>query len=108
MIGNCSSSEAAAINDAGQVVGYSAVGNGASQSETAALWSGGKIINLGALFPEGAGSFAAGSFANAINDSGQVVGWSSIGGKQYATEWSPSASSLTWGASGQGVRFIRA
>ncbi len=54
-------SGASAINDAGQVVGYSSVLAGTTY---ATEWSGDSVINLG----EGA--------ATAINDAGQVVGGS--------------------------------
>jgi probable HAF family extracellular repeat protein len=51
-------SAAAGINDAGQVVGYSLVGNGSYATE----WSGGSSINLGGL----SGSTSSG--ARGIND----------------------------------------
>ena len=67
-------SVAAAINDAGVVVGES----GGYATE----WSGGRVINLGGL----PGSSL--SEAESINNSGQVVGFSVVGGVTYATEWS--------------------
>jgi probable HAF family extracellular repeat protein len=66
-------SVAAAINDAGVVVGES----GGYATE----WSGGRVINLGRL----PGSSL--SEAESIN-TGQVVGFSVVGGVTYATEWS--------------------
>jgi len=53
------------INDAGQVVGYSA---GVSVAVYATLWSGGAAINLGGL------SGNNGGVAEAINDLGQGGG----------------------------------
>jgi probable HAF family extracellular repeat protein len=52
-------------------------GSGACATE----WSGRNVINLGGL----PGSYE--SVANGINDAGQVVGWSLVGGL-HATEWS--------------------
>ena len=94
------------INEFGQVVGYSYAGGFTYATE----WSGGKVIDLG---PGGAyainnvgqvlvgygvwsnggvtdlGSLpgSTGFEAVAINDSGQVVGWSIVGDYSYATEW---------------------
>ena len=45
-------------------------------------WSRGRVINLGGL----PGSIN--SVAGAINDAGQVVQESPLGGRDYATEWS--------------------
>jgi len=67
-------SEAAAINDSGQVVGSSSGG--------ATEWNNGSVIYLGGL----PGSAAIG--ASAINDAGQVVGIRSFGPAYVATEWS--------------------
>jgi probable HAF family extracellular repeat protein len=67
-----------AINNAGQVVGYSFVGGIVYATE----WSGGNVINLANL------PGATGSIANDINDAGLVVGDSNVGGTHYATEWS--------------------
>src|SRR5271166_6021329 len=64
------SSFAGGINDAGQVVGYSAVSGAASVYAT--LWSGGAAIDLGGL------SGSIGGEASAINDLGQVVGYSEV------------------------------
>jgi probable HAF family extracellular repeat protein len=69
-------SQAAGINDAGQVVGIS---TDAAGHVVATEWSNGQVINL-----PGAPYSAAGS----INHAGQVVGFSPVGGDQTATEWS--------------------
>src|ERR1700693_3190886 len=45
-------------------------------------WSGGSVINLGGL----PGSSESQAFS--INDAGQAVGLSLVGGVSYATEWS--------------------
>jgi len=61
-------SEARAINDAGQVVGWAEVANGHIH---AFMYSGEKMTDLGALSGDT-------SSAEAINSSGQVVGWSGL------------------------------
>jgi probable HAF family extracellular repeat protein len=71
---NLGPGEANGINDAGQVAGLGPGG--------ATEWSGGKVISLGGL----PGSTL--SDALAINNAGQVVGYSVVGGVQTATEWS--------------------
>jgi probable HAF family extracellular repeat protein len=63
-----SSSDAAAINDSGQVVGWADTSAGSSH---AFLYSAGTMQDLGTLG-------GSDSQAYAINASGQVVGWSSI------------------------------
>jgi uncharacterized membrane protein len=62
------------------------LGIGASRSahaQWATEWSGGSVINLGSL-PGGTGN----SYPFSVNDAGQVVGRSYVGGHYYATEWS--------------------
>jgi probable HAF family extracellular repeat protein len=66
-LGGCCSS-AAAINSAGQVVGYSFLANGGYH---AFLWEKGVMTDLGA--PGGNSPYSG---AAAINSSGEVVGWS--------------------------------
>ena len=71
-------SGAAAINSAGQVVGWSETGKGGSH---AVLWEGGHIVDLGTL----GGSI---SEAVGINPRGQVVGWSeTAGGATHGFLW---------------------
>jgi len=84
------SSVAQAINNAGQVVGVSAVGGVGYAVE----WSNGSIINLGGL--PGSTSSSAGG----INDAGQVVGSSRVGGVTYPVEWSNGAISNLGGLPG--------
>ena len=64
------------------MVGYGGVGGFPNATE----WSRGRVINLGGL------PGSTDSIAEAINDAGQVVGYSDVGGLfggvGYATEWS--------------------
>jgi probable HAF family extracellular repeat protein len=62
-------SEALAVNDAGQVVGYA--GEGYYWDARAFLWSDTGVINIHASLPTEAKT----SFATAINEAGAVVGW---------------------------------
>ena len=71
--------EATSINNAGQVVGESQVGNVIYAVE----WSNGNVINLGSL--PGAGT----NLPLSINDAGKAVGYTYIGSSAFttATEW---------------------
>jgi len=66
-------SQGNAVNLSGQVAGASNTNKGGTD---AALWTGKKATDLGALGPLAAGSY---SIAYGINDSGQVVGFSAAG-----------------------------
>jgi probable HAF family extracellular repeat protein len=66
-------SEAHAINNAGQVVGYANLADG---SPHAFLWSEGSMRDLGTLG-------GANSWARGINDAGQVVGWAELADSHY-------------------------
>lgn len=73
-------SDALAINDGGQAVGFSVTTGGVTH---AALWQNGTVTDLG-LFP-GGGSF---STADGINNLGQVVGYAlTAGNVQQAALW---------------------
>jgi probable HAF family extracellular repeat protein len=63
-----SGSQAASVNDSGQVVGLSLDSNGASR---AAIWENGQIIDLNGTVPGGAGVVL--TRARAINNLGQIV-----------------------------------
>jgi probable HAF family extracellular repeat protein len=77
-VGGGSTSVAYAINDSGQVVGYSVFtdGNGNNMGNAAFLYDGGPLINLGHLSTDPSGHGNSGAID--INNSGQVVGQSSI------------------------------
>lgn len=64
--------EAVAINDAGQIAGTVWDASGATH---AVLWQNGQMHDLGTLG-------GASSRANAINNAGQIVGWSEAAGRQ--------------------------
>lgn len=75
------------INNRGDVVGYSSVASGALH---AVLWHDGTITDLGVL-PGGDNSYAS-----AINDRGEVVGWSATAldnGNLHAFRWRAGAMS---------------
>lgn len=75
-------SYASDINNLGQIVGSSFLGNGSIYSH-AALWQNGTVVDLGVL------TGFLNSSANAINDAGWVVGVSSNGNwyEDRATAW---------------------
>src|SRR5699024_7309724 len=71
-------SEAMALNDRGQAVGYS----GEANQRLAMLWERGMSVDLGTL-PGGEPSMATD-----INDAGQIVGWADTGhGAPRAALW---------------------
>lgn len=78
-------SEAAAVNDQGQVVGWADTKRRDSEGCAvghAFVWENGRMTDLGTL-PGGKASEAV-----AINDRGQIIGWSQTkGGKQHAVLW---------------------
>ncbi len=65
-----------AINNHGQVVGWSAI-SPTSGLNHAVLWEGGDILDLNDLH-DGAGWDLR--WANDINDAGQIVGWGRFNG----------------------------
>jgi probable HAF family extracellular repeat protein len=69
-------STAYAINNAGQIVGYSTLIDSTNGSTHAFLYSGGKIIDLG-TFTNNDGSVYLDTYAYGINDQGQIVGYAS-------------------------------
>src|SRR5436189_41036 len=82
-IGNLggTTSGASAVNDSGQVVGWSDVDERSGDVGThAVLWSAGMLTDLGTFV--GTGDLS--SEADDINNSGQVVGWSDISGGEHA------------------------
>ncbi|MGZ8269727.1 MAG: DUF3466 family protein [Methylophilus sp.] len=92
--GTGNQSGASAINNSGQIVGWSSI-NDYSYSylnNRATLWSGATITDLGALGDESKYNPLSYSMANDINDSGQIVGqsYSSGGSQSHATLWNGS------------------
>ena len=85
-------SNAAGINDVGQVVGTSMRGSAHQATE----WSDGNIISLGNL------PGATFSIANGINDAGRAVGWSVFGGEATPTIWSGGSAIHLGGLSSEG------
>ncbi|MDD2760372.1 MAG: hypothetical protein PHH11_08760 [Methylomonas sp.] len=91
-----SNSGAYGINDSGQVVGWSQTSDNAASHAALwqidpALWQGGtSAIDLGTLG-------GTNSYAEAINASGQVVGWSGIYGNAgvHAALWQPGSTTPT-------------
>lgn len=86
-------SQALGINSVGQIVGYSTIGGRGGNGEHAYVWqptannaSTGSMTDLGEL--SGGDVFSA---ASAINDYGQIVGWSSGTQGVFAVLWQPSA-----------------
>jgi probable HAF family extracellular repeat protein len=79
---------AAAINNVGQIVGYSSLAS-SDVVQHATLWEGGKVTDLGAA--SGGNSWAYG-----INDAGQIVGASLPAGdtSQHATIWTNGTPTL--------------
>ncbi len=97
--------EALAINNSGQVAGISWASG--DNNVIATEWINGVAIRLGNL----AGSATSGfiSFAYAINNAGQVVGWDVVSGTAIATEWTNGkavALSNLAGAVNDGGNFI--
>ena len=73
-----SNSYASAINNGGQIVGYST--SGTTSSLQATLWSNGTVQGLGAVL----------TGASSINDAGEIAGTSNIGGPSTAAIFSGS------------------
>jgi probable HAF family extracellular repeat protein len=88
-----SSSTATGINSSGQVVGYAknADGDGRgfvwTDADSDNVVQASEVVDLG--FPAGGNAFA-----NAINDSGAVVGGFAAGSSRYAFVWTPSGGPL--------------
>jgi probable HAF family extracellular repeat protein len=68
-----SASAAVAINDSGQIVGYSYIYQGGVGNAHAFLHSGGKLIDLNTLLPSNSGWTL--QEATAINNQGQIIGF---------------------------------
>jgi probable HAF family extracellular repeat protein len=69
-------STAYAINNAGQIVGQSTLSDSTSGSTHAFLYTGGQMIDLG-MFTDSTGTVYPDTYAYAINDNGQIVGYAS-------------------------------
>jgi probable HAF family extracellular repeat protein len=74
------SSSAQGINDGGAIVGYSVYGS-SSTATHAFLWQSGTMTDLGTL------SGGSQSGANAINATGEIVGWSNSANGTHAVAW---------------------
>ena len=93
------SSDANAINDAGQIVGSSLYEyTGFSWTYHAVLWQNGKINDLNKQLPRGSAWEL--TWATDINNAGQIVGQGGIGGQSHAFLLVPSASALQAVAAG--------
>lgn len=84
------SSVARAINDAGQIVGYSSTTTW--NVRHAFLWQNGKMTDLNKQLPRGSAWVL--EFANDINGTGQIVGEGTIGGQRHGFLMVPSGSAL--------------
>jgi len=83
--------KAVSINNWGQIVG-SSVNYSRTDGNRAVMWTNGSVADLGTL-PGGGGSEAY-----AINDAGQVLGWSSGQGQfGQAVLWSPGSAIMSLG-----------
>ncbi len=88
-----SQSFAYGINASGQIVGQSSASGGAGNGAYHAFsYSGGIMTDLNSLLPVGSGWNIL-ELANAINDSGQIVGSGSINRHQHAFLYDPRDSS---------------
>lgn len=76
------SSGPTAINNKGQIVGFAIAANG---KRRAVLWENGRIIALG-------GNPGGNTFAQAINERGQIVGAAVIDGNPHAVLWTKTGS----------------
>jgi probable HAF family extracellular repeat protein len=84
-----------AINDAGQIVGYSSTGTFPQEVRYAVMWTpDARLVDLGNLG-------GAGAVANAISQSGQVIGSSrTSSGNSHAFSWTQGAGMLDLGTLG--------
>jgi probable HAF family extracellular repeat protein len=73
-------SRAEAVNNSGQIVGYSSIDYTGQYAREAVLWQNGQMIELGPLVPDDPGTghrFQADAVD--INDFGEIVGWGELG-----------------------------
>ena len=99
-------SRATAINNAGQVVGFSDLPIGPTGLRHAFLWTpSGGMQDLGSI-----GQFLGESFALDINDVGQIVGWSRVlsGGGLRAFLWTQGAGMQDLGSLGPNANAMAA
>jgi len=89
-------SDAYAINNPGQVVGWTDIGRPGGHFNRAFLWQAGTgMSDLGSLD----GGI---SQAHAINDNGLIAGWSTFGSVHHAVVWQPGVGIRDLGTAGDG------
>jgi probable HAF family extracellular repeat protein len=88
-------SAASSVNINGQAVGF--IENGQAGKAQAVLWSGGTTTTLGG------NSGSLGSYALGINNSGQIIGWTSSGFNQLATIWNGTTPTILGSGSANAI-----
>ena len=97
--GRCPGSGATDVNDSGEVVGSTASAAGAPHAFS---WTAtGGMVDLGTLFRDPVTGYSYGtSNALAVNDGGQVVGWSQTSTAEHAFSWTAGGGMVDLGTLG--------